>query len=212
MKKKIIAAAAICLIIPAVSFVSYFIIAAKTAHHPIAVQGVIDLTGKNLIHSTPIALDGSWEFYWKKLLSPEDLSVYKVPDSYTDVPALWGKESSMDTAPEGFATYRLTVKHDPSLQEFGMRIPYQYSASKIWADGNVIAQNGIVGKSPTETRQECWNKTVYFTVSDKGSFDIVMQLSNFGFHKGGTGSSLKIGTPAKIQAVHYYGLMMDLIL
>ena len=79
---------------------------------PVAVKGVMDLreTANNKFH---IKLGGDWEFYWSKLLKPEDFSgdINLRPDFYGEVPAYWTDypADSVKTTSMGFATYRLLL-------------------------------------------------------------------------------------------------------
>ena len=44
----------------------------QTAHTAVARNGVLDLSDWDAIRDGPIALNGQWEFYWERLLPPED--------------------------------------------------------------------------------------------------------------------------------------------
>ncbi len=79
---------------------------------PVAVNGVLDL--RHLNDSEFLyKLQGSWEFYWKKMLLPKDFSgnTHIKPDYFGDVPSYWTDypSDSVKTTPMGYATYRLRI-------------------------------------------------------------------------------------------------------
>ena len=45
---------------------------ANAPKKPKAADGMLDLSNWNLHENGNVALDGKWEFYWNKLLTPED--------------------------------------------------------------------------------------------------------------------------------------------
>jgi len=47
---------------------------------PRAVQGVLDLSQWDAARDGLVTLDGEWEFYWNKLLAPDDFKVAAPPE------------------------------------------------------------------------------------------------------------------------------------
>ena len=75
---------------------------------PVAVNGVLDLTGWDFENSGCVRLNGEWEFYWNRLLSPQDFRRGDAPaiTGYYKIPGAWNgyeigktKLSGRDTAP-----------------------------------------------------------------------------------------------------------------
>ncbi|MCP4130907.1 MAG: adenylate/guanylate cyclase domain-containing protein [bacterium] len=87
---------------------------------PKAEEGRLDLGGWDFKRDGPIKLNGKWEFYWGKHLSPDEISEGKQKPNrtgYIAVPGSWNgfKTGDSTLSGEGFATYRLMV----SLKESG---------------------------------------------------------------------------------------------
>ncbi|MBK7711557.1 MAG: hypothetical protein IPJ37_11790 [Bacteroidales bacterium] len=61
-----------------------------TASVPKAVKGVMDLKVIDNPEKFIVKLNGDWEFYWGKILRPDDFSSGSVkPDYYGIVPSYW---------------------------------------------------------------------------------------------------------------------------
>ncbi|HEX2924953.1 MAG TPA: hypothetical protein VHP38_01630 [Ruminiclostridium sp.] len=54
-------------------------------------NGKADLSAIDFSHNKLVPLDGQWEFYWDKLLMPEDFNSGSMPrmDSFMKVPSVW---------------------------------------------------------------------------------------------------------------------------
>src|SRR5512139_2504657 len=99
-------------------FIIQAIIAAMTmnlnsgASVPKADKGVIDLREIGNPGKFIVKLNGEWEFYWDKMLHPEDFkSDSPKPDYFGNIPSYWSDypQESVRTEKLGYATYRLTV-------------------------------------------------------------------------------------------------------
>ncbi len=116
---------------------------------PISENGTFHLSG--VPDSEHIVLDGEWAFYWNRLLIT-DRQREAGPDFLIHVPDYWSKYK-MNGAylpADGFASYRLMLKGlYPSypvtifLSDFG-------SAYRVFIDGTLTAESGIVSKNPAE--------------------------------------------------------------
>src|SRR4051812_8192679 len=69
--------------------------------------GKADLSLYDFNKKSPSRLSGEWEFYWNKLLAPDDSSVFQNPE-LIHVPGSWNRQKSYPAL--GFATYRLQLK------------------------------------------------------------------------------------------------------
>jgi hypothetical protein len=170
---------------------------------PKAEHGVLDLTGWDMEKDGTIRLDGEWEFYWNKFLNNTDLANSK-PDLYISVPSTWNEYAVKEQGlpGQGYATYRLHVK--TSLSEdtmLGLRIYPLSSAYRLFIDEKPVAGNGAPGKSAAEERGEYRPQAVMFN-APAGGFDILVQVSNFEYARGGFWYSMNIGSQRKILALH----------
>ncbi len=78
-----------------------------------AANGVVDLREIDFSQRQNYRLDGEWEFYWKQLLSYEDMQNF-IPDLYAVIPDAWNNYTmNGESLPgQGYATYRLHVITD----------------------------------------------------------------------------------------------------
>lgn len=168
-----------------------------------AERGILNLTGWDLNEKGNIQLDGQWEFYWNKLLSYSDLQNEK-PDLYANVPSAWNEYivDGESLPGQGYATYRLHIKANISNDtQLGIRIYNFSSAYKLFINEKLIASNGKVGTSAKDEAGEYRPQPVFFN-APADEFDIIVQVSNFEYARGGFWYSMSIGSAAGIIALN----------
>jgi signal transduction histidine kinase len=172
-----------------------------TASEPYAVRGVIDLR-KTANDNFTVRLSGEWEFYWKKLLKPDDFRNYNIePDLFGIVPSYWTsyRAESVKTTSMGFATYRLIMLLPPGYRNsLGFNLPVFDSSYEIYVDGKLMGGNGTPGKTEAETVPG-YEKVFfrYNPVSD--SVQIIINVSNFHHRRGGFWLPMRTGTFSEVQ-------------
>ncbi|HBW34581.1 hypothetical protein [Desulfosporosinus sp. BICA1-9] len=168
-----------------------------------AENGVLDLRDWDSQLYGTIQLDGQWEFYWSQFLTHKDLQNVK-PDLFATIPESWdGYEIDGINLPgQGYATYRLHIKTNlPENTALGLR-PYVFSSAyKLYINQTLVAANGEVAVVPGEEIGEYKPQAVFFNVPAK-EFDIIIQVSNFQYARGGFWYSMSMGTPEKILDLH----------
>ena len=102
-------------------------------------KGIVDL--RNLPDDYQSrTLDGDWEFYWMKLLSPGEV-VPKDSVFYQKMPQMWNSttlangESGIGMA---YASYRLTVLLDKD-EDLSIFTPAVYNAYAFYINGHLIS-------------------------------------------------------------------------
>jgi hypothetical protein len=102
---------------------------------PVANGGVLDLTDWDFEEDGIVSLDCQWEFYWKRLLGPENFAAGSPVETaeFFNVPGLWGGHKLMQSLypGDGFTTYRLNVKVNPQPQILALRVGLIQTAYKI---------------------------------------------------------------------------------
>lgn len=170
---------------------------------PRAEQGRIDLSAVEVAAGAPVDLlgsivnlDGEWEFYWDRLLTPADFSeghpppgraLLKVPGAWSDTP-VDGKE----LPGLGHATYRLRILLPPGQRELAVRMPDVASAYKIWVNGQLLIENGKVGTN-VETETAYRALRIPHFVSTGEPVDLLVQVSNYHYRYGGLVTSIELG-------------------
>ncbi|MDY6970399.1 MAG: ATP-binding protein, partial [Spirochaetota bacterium] len=166
---------------------------------PVAVNGVIDLSDWNYKKDGPVNLDGQWEFYWNQLLEPSDFQKKdNLPgQGFINLPGLWKNNfiNGTNLPGKGYATYRLQVIVNQDKKIKALSINNILSAYKLWINGKLVHQKGIVDKSEKAKEQFVFlyhKKILAFTLSN-GMNEIVLQILNYHYDSGGIKESLELG-------------------
>jgi len=169
---------------------------------PLARNGVIHLPSIDILQIDPISLDGEWEFYWNRLLTPDDFHRPHPPvmSGYLSLPGSWNRFRIDGKAlgGGGYATFRLRVLPPNELHgELALRLGYLVSAYRLWADGHLIAKGGVIG---TDTSGEIPNQHIQLArlpVSGR-PVELVLQISNFHYSNGGPVTSIELGIEGRL--------------
>ncbi len=173
---------------------------------PMAERGLLDLAGWDLVGNGPVALNGQWEFYWDRLLAPEDFKpdlAPPQPSGFMNLPGTWkGHELEGRPLPGwGQATFRLRLLPGPGVRQLALRLISIHAAYRLWADGKLVAQSGELGRSSaTETPHR---SLVLARVASQGKpIDLVLQVSNHAFRRGGLLYPVLLGLPDQLELIH----------
>lgn len=157
-------------------------------------NGKLDLTGWDMNKTGSFQLNGTWEFYWNRLLESKDLPFVK-PDLLAEVPNTWNSYSinGGNLPGEGFATYRLHVVTDlPENTMLGLRIYNFSSAYKLYINDKLTASRGRVAVLAEDEIGDYEPGAVIFNIPAK-DFDIIIQVSNHQYARGGFWYTMSLG-------------------
>ncbi|WP_246287704.1 hypothetical protein [Desulfolutivibrio sulfoxidireducens] len=166
---------------------------------PVATYGVLDLTGWDMPRDGPIAINGQWEFSWDRLLSPEDFSPSVTPpepSGFMTLPGVW-KGHQLHGLPlpgHGQASFRLRLLPQPGEHQLALRIVAVNAAYRLWAGGKLIAESGVVGNT-AEAETPLRSLVLARFESRAAPIDLVLQVSNHAFHRGGVQNAIMLGLP-----------------
>jgi signal transduction histidine kinase len=169
---------------------------------PKAIKGVLDLRNIENPDHFIIKLNGEWDFYWKKMLRPNDFisGIYK-PDYYGIVPSYWTDypQESVKTEKFGYATYRLTILLPKGFNKpMAIDLPVFDSSYDIYLDGKYLGGNGTTGKSYEETKPE-YRRNFFRINPEPDSMKIIINVSNYQHRRGGFWLPVKLGTFIDVQ-------------
>jgi signal transduction histidine kinase len=168
---------------------------------PRAVKGVIDLSQIQDRDHFILKLNGEWEFYWNRMLHPNDFKTVRIqPSYYGNVPSYWTDypSESVKTKKEGYATYRLKVILPPGFRKaLGFDLPVFDSSYDMYIGDRLFADNGMPGKSEEETTPE-YRRNFFRYVPDSDTLTIVINVANFSHRRGGFWLPMKIGTFSEV--------------
>lgn len=175
-------------------------------------QGVLDLRKYDFRQRGEVQLAGMWSFYWKYLLTPADVKRYPSNDFF-QFPSVWNNEMSLYHKLEGhgFATYAAEILIDPSHTMLSLELPDFFSSYRLWANGQLIASNGTVGKSRKDSEAQWLPRTVVFPVKGE-KLQLVLQVSNFQHNKGGCNDHIYLGLPDQLFQKREKAVITNIIL
>ncbi|MDX9810767.1 MAG: sensor histidine kinase [Bacteroidales bacterium] len=169
----------------------------KAEQVPSATKGVITLNKLHDRNRFIVRLNGEWEFYWLKMLRPNDFSSGSVPkpDIFGKVPSYWTDyhATGLNTEKHGFATYRLRVILPPGFRDpLGFDMPVFDSSYDLYVNGEYTGGNGTPGKTAATTIPG-YRKNLFKVVPASDTLDIIINVSNFHHRRGGFWLPLKMG-------------------
>lgn len=146
-----------------------------TAPGPGAAYGNMDLRGDVLETRGLVWLVDGWAFYGGETLTPGDFqNGAPVPDRYVFAGQLGGFES-VDGAPHGSASYRLTLALPEEARTYALYLPEVFSACRLYVDGVELLALGRTG--PEGYRAETAEKVVYF--QGAGQAELLLAVSDY---------------------------------
>ncbi len=112
-------------------------------------------------------------------------------------PELWNDRTNNESG-AGYATYAIVVllPHQHP-HELGLALPQLYSSYRMWVNGKMIAENGVVAKTIAMCKPQWMPQTVTFDAS-ADSLSLVLQIANFHHNKGGIKEPIYLGPANKM--------------
>jgi len=162
-----------------------------------AKNGVLALESWNCSINEMVDLNGEWRFYpnmLKKDLKPETPSKYKV------VPHWWESDPDLMFSPFGFATYQLEIRGLKPYALYGLHIADEVTSYTLFANGKKVISNGKVSEKREAYTPQWHSATGVFQADKNGIVQLVLEISNFDYYRGGFWNSPKIGSVGAILA------------
>lgn len=156
-------------------------------------EAVLDLRKNDWSEGKIHSLQGNWDFYWQQLISPKQFSGHDSKPVSFPVPGAWNSPPSGELSFPGFgyASYKINILIPPSKTNLFLAIPDMASAYKLWSNGKIVAENGVVGTSKKSETPAYLPKQVALS-SDNGKLELVLQTSNYHYQWGGIWYPLKL--------------------
>ncbi|MCB2293381.1 diguanylate cyclase [Clostridium algoriphilum] len=163
-------------------------------------NGILELSNWDFNKTGYTALSGQWKFYWKQLLSPNDLITSSHVPSYIDMPTAWNKYNKNYDA-NGYATYSLNIKLNSKYKNtlLGISVPSMLSSYKLWVNGSLFSSNGVVGTTSSTEIPKSVPITSYF-MNNSEQVNLVLQVSNHNFRDGGIRDKIYLGTESQMMS------------
>ncbi|WHX50082.1 ATP-binding protein [Paenibacillus woosongensis] len=178
---------------------SYAVISAPDSPKFRSEKGILDLTQVH-VSENPLKLKGEWEFYWQELLSPEDIQIRSTRDGNNDrwinIPGSWlgYRLDGQQLNGTGFATFRVVIElsEQDRNERLALRLPTIFHAYKLWVNGELLAEVGVVGQDKSGVTPHLATKLVFFQ-PENDRVELVMQVANFHHKRGGITKYIELG-------------------
>ena len=134
------------------------------------------------------SLEGEWDFYWKKILTPGvSLPEKTQPIS---VPGAWNIRG--DYPADGYATYHITVLLPDVSYPLGLRTRFSLNQYKMYINGRLLIENGCPGPDNVVNRNRDNLSVRQLPAGQK--LEILYQVSNYNDIHGGITDAFEIGS------------------
>jgi len=199
------------LLVAAAFWLPPFVPAAAENELPRAERGVLDLRAQDFdrLHS----LAGEWEFAYGRFESPgatdrsrplDDAAFVPLPSTWKDLVSKGEKLPG-----SGYATYRLRIHLGPQAPErLALLVPAWETAYALYADGNLVAEEGTPGVDRDSTVPR-WRPVVVEFPVNGGAVELMAHISNFHHARGGPSMTPLLGTPGAVREFRERGLGVE---
>ncbi|MCK4346792.1 MAG: GAF domain-containing protein [Bacteroidales bacterium] len=182
---------------------------------PDAHLGVMDLTNWEFKNDGLVQLNGEWEFYWERLLTPEDFrkEIPPVKTGYFKFPGYWKNYQIKNNKikSHGYASFRLVINTSGSDSLYSLKIGRVFTAYKLWVNNHLLASQGQVGRSENEM-VPAWIPLEIFFPEKSETLELVLQISNFKHNRGGISGRIFLGLPGQISNLGKKRIGLDFFL
>lgn len=173
----------------------------KSRDHALAQGGVMDLSQWDVQKDGKVRLDGEWDFYRNKLYTPFDVkNIGGSGSEIVQIPSFIYRENDQNLLSKGnvYGTLRLRLAVKDEKQVYGLRTGMLLSSSRIWINGRLISQNGVVGTNKKEYMPKYVTREMFFAQEGK-DIEIVIQIANF-HHRRARLRTIFLGTAEQIHS------------
>jgi serine phosphatase RsbU (regulator of sigma subunit) len=194
-----------------VTFLGWVVTHLETESEIKAKKGYLDFSNVNFDKEQTLKLDGEWQFFYQQLIHnqyiPQDTTKYQ----FVSLPNEWNNAiyKGKKLSPYEYGTYVLRVKFPENLKKVAIKIPFLHSSYSLYADGVLVAQMGKVGTNQENTISACESKIAYCDLA-KPEVQLILQVANFSYTRGGVWASLNVGTVEEINVLQKKQLAFDL--
>lgn len=174
-----------------ISFIALMLFATVRMVSPdsgLVAHGKADLSSVDFQQDELVLLNGQWEFYWNRLLTPKDFRAVQPPqmNSFMKVPGTWNdpKAGTKGYSNLGVATYRLSLNYPLTLKDPALRIQNVTTAYKLYVNGLLMAEVGKVSTQPSDFKN---NEKLLIVDLPKGTqeLELIVQVANLNYARGG---------------------------
>lgn len=213
-KKKFIKIFAVFIMTGLMVFMVFFFFVDYRQNSPKLDNGTLSLASWNEQADGIIPLSGKWEFYWNRFITYDQINQgLASPDLFANVPSVWNnyKVAGNNLPGFGFCTYTLKVTGAKKGEQLALWVPTFSTAYRLYIGGSLVASNGVVSTQKSKGVAYYNPQVAVFTPSSS-EFDIVIQVSNYSYARGGMWYTLYLGTNSQISGIEKNFIREDFFL
>lgn len=180
-------------------------------------NGKLILPETFVLNQTSIKLDGEWDFYYQKFLSSADFgtSNSQIEKGIVSIPGFWNeiKYEGKEYDAKSYGTFRmlLTLPNHLINQKLSFYVPHSFTTYRMFLNGSMISENGIVGTNEEDTKEYWLPKIVFFTPNAK-TMEIIIHVANFKSLNAGFRQSIEFGTEETMLRTKQTRVALDIFL
>lgn len=184
-----------------------YVTAAFANENSLVRKGVLDLRNYDWQKYGMVELNGEWEFYAGRFISPGNFSDPKISayKQYIHIPSFWNKkiQSPDNNTPKGFgfATYHAVILCPQSKENLSLKLLTIASAYRLYINGKEVLAKGIAGQNVSSTVPDMRPEIINLQPAGD-TIDIVMHVSNFCSRNGGLWDFVVLGVRKNIYKLH----------
>lgn len=184
--------------------------AATKKQGPSIKNGTLDLSSWDSQKDSIITLNGSWDFYWNRLLTYSDITIKNPSYTYGKVPGSWNSYTINGFHPSGTgkATYRLHIKNAQAGEELSLNIQSVSTAYRMYINDNLVSKSGTLSDSGSFL-PKYQNIAADFYAPSR-DFDVLILVENRVYARGGIWQSVRLGSPKDIEHLCLFRIDKDM--
>lgn len=174
-------------------------------------KGFGDLSAFAFADKQIYELNGKWEYYPNRILGPEEIEKNQALKKYADIPRSFNgyEDPALKLPAAASATYRLTLQLPAKMRAYTFRIPPPATACRIFVNGHAEFQNGLVSEDLAAVQPQ--TRMRYLQIPLAGKTELVIQVSNAEFRKGGIWQAVGFGLSSAMDEYRLHALISDIL-
>ena len=128
------------------------------------------------------------------------------------VPSAWNHSADDRFSQHGVGTYHLKIYPPESAEIIGLQTGWMSNTSAIFVNGKLYASWGAVGKEDEGYRPGYGSRFTQFSVDSEEPIDLIVQVANYEFLRGGIVNSIEIGNPVQIIRAREIEIVLEFLL
>ncbi|MFC9777221.1 sensor histidine kinase [Paenibacillus chitinolyticus] len=171
------------------------------------------MRGLNLEDSSPLTLDGQWEWYPDQLLSRQQIQSEDLEAHGIQVPGDWGAALNPDSdTAYGYGTYRLRILIDPLEQPVAFWLKGIQTSSEIEVNGTVLGGAGRVAATASEYAPRNVSYKLSYSEKEETEIELLIRVANYDSpYSGGILRSVRFGSQAAVDSMSLYSIGFQLM-